>query len=187
MQALTALKSSAASRRMFLLALALAWLKAMHLAIRRKRANMPNLRPGDAAQCPVSTMSVLFSGPSPRKEVEGGKGESAEEATCINKDFLPFLLAFVAGWYDVVCFKQYKCYANMCTGNTLNLFMNVGNAGLLQADVALMFAQIVNFSAGFSFFKCLNMKMNGQGSCTAVAPLIYGDRLNSHKNMSKQI
>jgi uncharacterized membrane protein YoaK (UPF0700 family) len=55
----------------------------------------------------------------------------------------PGRLAIVAGWYDVVCFKQYKCYANMMTGNTLNLCMKIGNGE--RADVALISAAIANF------------------------------------------
>ena len=56
---------------------------------------------------------------------------------------MPGRLAIVAGWYDVVCFKQYKCYANMMTGNTLNLCMKIGNGE--RADVALISAAIANF------------------------------------------
>ena len=93
--------------------------------------------------------------------------------TCVSKGALPFCLAFVAGWYDVICFKQYKCYANMMTGNTLNLCMNVGNRQNAN-DVALIAAAILHFTGGFTFFKFLNTKMKSRGSCAAVAPLIFG-------------
>ena len=69
--------------------------------------------------------------------------EQEEETTCVSQKSLPFWLAIVAGWYDVVCFKQYKCYANMMSGNTLNLCMKVGNGE--RADVALISAAIAHF------------------------------------------
>lgn len=77
---------------------------------------------------------------APRKRRED---EQEEETTCVSQKSLPFWLAIVAGWYDVVCFKQYKCYANMMSGNTLNLCMKVGNGE--RADVALISAAIAHF------------------------------------------
>lgn len=88
----------------------------------------------------------------------------------VSKETLPFLMAFVAGWYDVVCFKHYKAYANMMTGNTLQLAMKVGGGD--RADVPLLAAAVLHFSAGFSAFKILDMRMKGRSSCTAVAPLV---------------
>ena len=103
-----------------------------------------------------------------RRTLQGcGPGD---EATCVSKKVLPFLLAFVAGWYDVVCFKQYKCYANMMTGNTLNLCMKVGGGD--TADASLIAAAILNFTGGFALFKYLDMKMQGRGSCMAIAPVV---------------
>ena len=95
--------------------------------------------------------------------------------TCLSKDVLPYALAFVAGWYDVVCFKQYKCYANMMTGNTLNLCFNVGSLPRsgYHSDVGLLAAVIANFAGSFAFFKFLDMRMESRGSCTAVAPLVF--------------
>ena len=99
--------------------------------------------------------------------------QDVQGPTCVSKGTLPFCLAFVAGWYDVVCFQQYKCYANMMTGNTLNMCMNVGNGKNLN-DVALIAAAILHFTGGFTFFKFLNLKMKSRGSCAVVAPLIFG-------------
>ena len=36
--------------------------------------------------------------------------------TLISPKALPFFLAGTAGWFDVLCFQQYKCYANMMSG-----------------------------------------------------------------------
>ena len=57
-----------------------------------------------------------------RKRLAGSEGPSPGEGgerTFVSKEALPYLLAFVAGWYDVSLFQQYKAYANMMTGNTL--------------------------------------------------------------------
>ena len=81
------------------------------------------------------------------------------------------MLSFVAGWFDVVCFKQYKCYANMMTGNTVNLCYKVGNREAL--DVSFLLATITNYCGGFTAFKYLDTKLNGRGSCSSAAPLIF--------------
>jgi uncharacterized membrane protein YoaK (UPF0700 family) len=93
------------------------------------------------------------------------------EKTLLSQASLQILLAFVAGWFDVVCFKQYKCYSNMMTGNTVNLCYKVG--GLESTDVSFLAAAIVHFCSGFTVFKCVDMKLKNRGSCTAVAPVIF--------------
>lgn len=91
--------------------------------------------------------------------------------TVVSKERLPYLLAFVAGWYDSVCFKQYKCYANMMTGNTCNLCMKLGSQDF--ADVPLLFAAILHFSGGFTLFKLADMKLKGRFSCSVAAPVVF--------------
>ena len=54
-----------------------------------------------------------------RKRLAGSEAPGGER-TFVSKEALPYLLAFVAGWYDVSLFQQYKAYANMMTGNTLH-------------------------------------------------------------------
>ncbi len=92
-------------------------------------------------------------------------------STFLNQSSLQYLLAFVAGWFNVICFKQYKCYSNMMTGNTVNLCYKLG--GLESADVPFLVGAIVHFCGGFTSFKCLDMKLKNRGSCTAVAPVIF--------------
>jgi uncharacterized membrane protein YoaK (UPF0700 family) len=145
------IKGRGSRRGWILLGIALAWLKAIHVA--RRKHIRSSLGP-------------------PNAEPSGAQLRETEAPTFVSKQTLPFLLAFVAGWYDVICFKQYKCYANMMTGNTLNLCMRVGNRD--PVDVSLIASAIANFSCGFTFFKYLDMKMKSRGSCTAVAPLILG-------------
>merc|ERR1711998_114642 len=69
---------------------------------------------------------------------------------------LPYCLAFAAGWFDVVCSKQYRCYANMMTGNTLNLLMKVSDRDF--ADAPLLASVIAVFCAGYMFFKVLDSR-----------------------------
>ena len=99
-------------------------------------------------------------------EAEGSKSDKK----IVSQATLQLLLAFVAGWFDVICFKQYKCYANMMTGNTVNLCYKIGN--LETVDVSFLAAAILNFSGGYTTFKYVDMLLKGQRSCTAVAPII---------------
>jgi hypothetical protein len=83
LEALKASARSSGSQRRVLLAVAvIAWVKALHWVQTRdiKRA-------GDAAQAAA------------------GKAPVHEEAMCVSTKSLPYLLAFVAGWYDTVCFR----------------------------------------------------------------------------------
>lgn len=147
-------RSSGSARRVLVAFTVIAWLKALHWVktLDNKRVLADAAATGDAAH------------------VAAGKAPAPEEAMCVSKKSLPYLLAFVAGWYDTVCFRQYKCYANMMTGNTLNLFMKIGNRDM--ADVALIAAAVVHFISGFTLFRYLDMRMKGRGSCIAVAPAI---------------
>jgi len=51
--------------------------------------------------------------------------DKKEEPKIISDKVAPVILAFLSGWYDVVCFKQYKSFALMPTGNTVNLFIQI--------------------------------------------------------------
>lgn len=160
-------KSAAKNKkRILLLAFAAASLKYMQLVLRRRERNR-RLLSGTGAG----------GGRGSERTGEGKEGAEAAPSsgtdrttTLVSKESLPFVLAFVAGWYDVVCFKQYKAYANMMTGNTLQLTMKLGGGD--RADVPLLAAAILHFSAGFSGYKYLDTRMGGKGSCTAVAPLV---------------
>mmetsp|Transcript_5499 Transcript_5499/g.13220 ORF Transcript_5499/g.13220 Transcript_5499/m.13220 type:complete len:287 (+) Transcript_5499:157-1017(+) len=105
-----------------------------------------------------------------RKRLAGSEAPGGER-TFVSKEALPYLLAFVAGWYDVSLFQQYKAYANMMTGNTLNLFLKVGNGD--SSDALLLAGTIANFAGGFTAFKCLDGVLKGKGSCTAAAPVVF--------------
>jgi uncharacterized membrane protein YoaK (UPF0700 family) len=160
------IKSAAKNkRRILLLAFAAASLKYMQLVLRRRERSR-RLLSGAGAE----------GGRGGERTGEGKEGPEAaasagtERTTLVSKESLPFVLAFVAGWYDVVCFKQYKAYANMMTGNTLQLTMKLGGGD--RADVPLLAAAILHFSAGFSGYKYLDTRMGGKGSCTVVAPLV---------------
>ena len=66
------------------------------------------------------------------------------QATVISGGALPFFLAAIAGWQDVINQQQYKCYCNMNTGNTLNLAMAFGS-GDWYPNVPFLAANIVHF------------------------------------------
>lgn len=150
-------------RRLMLLAFAAASLKYLQLLSRRREKNSRLLSGAGAG----GGGERAHQGKKAPKEVAN---VGIERPTLVSKESLPFILAFVAGWYDVVCFKQYKAYANMMTGNTLQLAMKLGGGD--RADVPLLAAAVLHFSVGFSGYKYLDTRMKGRGSCTAVAPLV---------------
>uniref|UniRef100_A0A7S0U8H4 Uncharacterized protein n=3 Tax=Hemiselmis andersenii TaxID=464988 RepID=A0A7S0U8H4_HEMAN len=134
-------------RRLVPAALGLLWVRYLHvLANRQKR--------------------LAASG----EDTSSGNGTVGR--TVIGQGGFRFLLAFVAGWYDVVCFKQYKMYANMMTGNSLNMCMAIGNGQ--YGDASLLAAAIALFNSGFTGFEYFDRAVGSNGSCTAVAPVILG-------------
>ena len=69
----------------------------------------------------------------------------------ISKSHLPLLLAFLAGWADVVSFQTYKMYSSMMTGNFINLVTNL----MSQKDstaIQLLVATLVGFSCGYMLY-----------------------------------
>jgi hypothetical protein len=70
--------------------------------------------------------------------------------TVIGRGALPFFLAAIAGAQDVVNFQQYKCYSNMCSGNTLNLMMKLGSGDWFP-DVPFLLGVMSHFCA-FAIF-----------------------------------
>lgn len=91
--------------------------------------------------------------------------------TLLSREAFSYLLAFVAGWYDVLCFQQYKCYANMMTGNTLNMLFKLGNFDF-GADTQILAMAIANFCGGFTLFKYADHVLNGRYSCSLFAPVV---------------
>jgi len=88
-----------------------------------------------------------------------GSTEKKEEPTILSKQTAPVLLAFLSGWYDVLCFKQYKSYALMPTGNTVNLFMQIGNRD--YSNVKFLLAAIANYWGGMGLYKFLDLTLQG--------------------------
>jgi hypothetical protein len=73
-----------------------------------------------------------------------------ERRTYISTAALPFYLATIAGWQDVVNQKQYACYCNMMSGNTLTLMMAVGNGEWFGPVVPFILGTIAHFCASHS-------------------------------------
>jgi len=99
------------------------------------------------------------------------KDEKKEEATIVSKETAPVLLAFLSGWYDIVCFKQYKSFALMPTGNTVNMLTQIGNSDYTNTKFFAL--AIANYCGGMYIFKFLDLKMQGLTNTTA-AKLIFG-------------
>lgn len=81
-----------------------------------------------------------------------GKGEAPAcpaRTTYISKAALPFFLAAIAGWQDVVNQRQYACYCNMMSGNTLNLCMAIGNRDWFPT-VPFILGTIAHFCASMA-------------------------------------
>lgn len=89
----------------------------------------------------------------------------------LDKQTAPVLLAFLSGWYDVVCFKQYKSYALMPTGNTVNLFMQIGNQD--YSNVKFLLASIVNYCGGMGLYKFLDLTMQKGLNCNTAAKVVF--------------
>merc|ERR1719235_2587968 len=109
---------------------------------------------------------------------QAGSAEKKEEQpTILCKQTAPVLLAFLSGWYDVVCFKQYKSYALMPTGNTVNLFMQIGNKD--YSNVKFLLSCILNYCAGMGIYKYLDLKgLSNKSSASLVLALhAVGDQL----------
>jgi len=99
----------------------------------------------------------------------GAKKE--EEPTILGKTITPVMLAFLSGWYDVVCFKQYKSYALMPTGNTVNMFMQIGNKD--YSNTKFLLASILHYLGGMGLYKFLDLTMQGL-KCTPAAAVVFG-------------
>ena len=76
-----------------------------------------------------------------------GDDESRSSETIIGRGALPFFLAAIAGAQDVINQQQYKCYSNMCSGNTLNLMMKFGSGDKWFPDVPFLIGMISHFCA----------------------------------------
>lgn len=94
-----------------------------------------------------------------------------EQPTIISKTAAPVILAFLSGWYDIVCFKQYKSYALMPTGNTVNLFMQIGSKD--YSNVKFLLASIIHYCGGMGLYKFLDLTLQGL-TCTTAAKVVFG-------------
>jgi uncharacterized membrane protein YoaK (UPF0700 family) len=95
----------------------------------------------------------------------------------LTKQNVPIILAFLSGWHDVICFKQYKSYALMPTGNTVNLFMQIGNRD--YSNVKFLLSCILNYCAGMGIYKYLDLKglTNKSAASLVLALHAVGDQL----------
>ena len=66
------------------------------------------------------TVAAAVTGDKPYPAHRGGARDE-NTTTAISRASLPYLLAAMAGWMDALCFKQYKCFANMMSGNTVQV------------------------------------------------------------------
>ena len=85
----------------------------------------------------------------------------------ISRGALPFFLAAIAGAQDVVNFQQYKCYSNMCSGNTLNLMMKLGSGDWFP-DVPFLLGVMSHFCA-FAIFPSVHPPEGPLRSAVAVS------------------
>ena len=89
---------------------------------------------------------ALVSAPVSMTATAQIEDESRSPETIIGRGALPFFLAAIAGAQDVVNQQQYKCYCNMCSGNTLNLMMKFGSGDWFP-DVPFLIGMISHFCA----------------------------------------
>jgi len=93
------------------------------------------------------------------------------EETVLSKTAAPVLLAFLSGWYDIVCFKQYKAYALMPTGNYVNAFMQIGNGDYSNTKFLLL-ATFAQYTGGMTLYKFLDLVTKGL-SPTNAAKVVF--------------
>ena len=79
--------------------------------------------------------------------------ESRSSKTIIGRGALPFFLAAIAGAQDVLNQQQYKCYSNMCSGNTVNLMMKLASGDWFP-DVPFLIGMISHFCASMIARTC---------------------------------
>jgi len=113
--------------------------------------------------------SATQQGENPAAEKLLKPATSDGGSALISKESVPLLFAFLGGYYDVLCFKQYKAYPTMMTGNVLNLCMKVGNRDPL--DVKFLLAAVAHYLGGYTLFKHLDLRL-GSTSVKAAAPLV---------------
>jgi hypothetical protein len=108
---------------------------------------------------------------------EEGNSQKTEAPTILSKQVAPIILAFLSGWHDVICFKQYKSYALMPTGNTVNLFMQIGNRD--YSNVKFLLSCILNYCAGMGIYKYLDLKGLSNKSAASMVFALHavGDQL----------
>jgi uncharacterized membrane protein YoaK (UPF0700 family) len=76
---------------------------------------------------------------------------------CLSTQSLAYCLALVAGWLDVICIKQYRCFANMMSGNTVKMAEALASSG--GADAILLAAVVLAYCAGHALFTYSDRKM----------------------------
>jgi len=107
--------------------------------------------------------------PEKKKEVE----------TIISKENAPMLLSCLSGYYDVLCFNQYKAYALMPTGSTVNAMMQMGNGDF--SNTKFLLSAVSTYCGGMYLYKFLDITMKGLSGSTAAKVVfalhVIGDQL----------
>lgn len=88
-------------------------------------------------------------------------------------------MAFATGCVDTVCFRRYKCFLGMMTGNTIRFATAVAEARIL--DALFHASLITSYAVGVGIFRVLDIKVrhgekeassSSQQLLTTVAPII---------------
>ena len=119
---------------------------------------------------------ALVSAPVSMTATAQIEDESRSPETIIGRGALPFFLAAIAGAQDVVNQQQYKCYCNMCSGNTLNLMMKFGSGDWFP-DVPFLIGMISHFCAS-KIARTLGIDK----TCALYLSTHYGNRSWSERN-----
>lgn len=98
------------------------------------------------------------------------EAKKKDEAPVLSKEVAPLLLAFLNGWFDVLCFRQYKAFTLRQTGSTMNLAINLHLQD--SVNIKFFFAILANYCGGCAIFKFLDTLLKGRNPLTASAPVV---------------
>lgn len=93
-----------------------------------------------------------------------------DEAPVLSKEVAPLVLAFLNGWFDVLCFRQYKAFTLRQTGSTMNLGINIHLQD--SVNIKFFFSILAHYCGGCAIFKFLDTILKGRNPLTASAPVV---------------
>mmetsp|Transcript_105359 Transcript_105359/g.186595 ORF Transcript_105359/g.186595 Transcript_105359/m.186595 type:complete len:236 (+) Transcript_105359:80-787(+) len=97
------------------------------------------------------------------------KSAAKDDKPVLSKEMAPFVTAFLNGWFDVLCFKQYKAFTLRQTGSTMNSAINVVTGDIV--NIRFFIGVLVHYCGGCALMRFLDIMFEGRARCAA-APVV---------------